>query len=154
MSVAGTMALSYEGMSRHQNLTGPLGARVPGVRDHPRIPLALGVSLTLPDGSAVTGTTDNVSCAGFQMRGSLSLGGALFAGTHQPGPRERRQVDAVLRGTGNEAVTIRVRCAAVFARRVAENQVQVGFQFLDLEPASLEWLESRIATGLRQGPRS
>lgn len=113
------------------------------------------VRIALPDGESLQGQTENLSCAGFQMRGGPRAVAALFADTLQPVPRQRRDATAVLStdDTG-QALAASVRCSAVFARRVAESEFQIGFQFLDLTNEALSWVQARIATGLRQGSRA
>jgi hypothetical protein len=127
-----------------------------GARHHPRVALALRAALALPDGSTFEARTDNVSCAGFQVRAPREAVACLFPDGHQPTPRSRQEARVVLRADADTAqpVVIRVRCAAVVARRVAETEFQVGFQFLDLAPQDLRWLEARIASGLRKGIHS
>lgn len=123
-----------------------------GGREHPRLAVAVPVRVTLPDGEILHGVTENLSCAGFQLRGGPPAVAALFGDTLQPVPRQRREAHAVL---GSEmpapAVSVSVRCAAVFARRVAQNEFQIGFQFLDLPAEAMNWVQARIATGLRHG---
>lgn len=121
-----------------------------GGREHPRLAVAVRVSVTLPDGGILHGVTENLSCAGFQLRGGPPAVAALFADTLQPVPRQRREARAVL-GSEAPAVSVSVRCAAVFARRVAQNEFQIGFQFLDLSAQAMNWVQARIATGLRHG---
>ena len=125
-----------------------------GGREHPRLAVAVAVRITLPDGEILHGRTENLSCAGFQLRGGAPAVAALFADSRQPVPRQRRDAAAVLSiDDAGQVLTASVRCSAVFARRVAENEFQLGFQFLDLTPEALSWIEARIATGLRHGSR-
>lgn len=125
-----------------------------GGREHPRLAVAVPVRITLPDGEILHGRTENLSCAGFQLRGGPPAVAALFADSLQPVPRQRRDAAAELSvDAAAQALSASVRCSAVFARRVAENEFQIGFQFLDLTPEALNWIESRIATGLRHGSR-
>jgi len=107
----------------------------------------------MPDGSSFSGCTDNVSCAGFQIRAPAEAVSCLFPGSYQPGPRQRKDVQVALRADaeGRQPVAIQTRCAAVVGRRVAESVFHIGFQFLDLTDVELGWLEARIATGLRRG---
>lgn len=123
-----------------------------GGREHPRLAVAVRVRIALPDGEMVEGQTENLSCAGFQVRGGPGAVAALFPDGLQPVPRDRREAAAVL-GSDEQGTspTASVRCAAVFARRTAESEFQIGFQFLELAPEALSWVQARIATGLRQG---
>lgn len=123
-------------------------------REHPRLAVAVRVRIALPGGETLQGRTENLSCAGFQMRGGPNAVATLFADTLQPVPRQRRDAAAVLSTDDEEqALSASVRCSAVFARRVAENEFQIGFQFQELTPEALNWVQARIATGLRQGSR-
>ena len=130
---------------------GPPGALlVRGRRDHPRLFLALPARVTLPYGRVLEGSTENLSCAGFQITGGPGEVACLFPITRQPGPRERQEAEVVLGGGGALPVPMGARCAAVFARRTAEAAWQLGFEFLDPEPALMEWLQARIASELRR----
>lgn len=123
-----------------------------GGREHPRLAVAVPVRITLPDGEILHGLTENLSCSGFQLRGGPPVVAALFAESLQPVPRQRRDAAAVLGiDDAGQALSASVRCSAVFARRVAENEFQMGFQFLDVTPEALSWIQARIATGLRHG---
>jgi hypothetical protein len=127
---------------------------VSGGREHPRLAVAVLVRIDLPGGETLHGHTENLSCAGFQIRGGPQEVAALFAGSLQPVPRQRCEAAAELStDDATRSLSASVRCAAVFARRVAENQFQMGFQFLSLSPEALSWIQARIATGLRQGSR-
>jgi hypothetical protein len=128
-----------------------------GAREHPRLAVAVQVRVELPGGGMLEGLTQNLSCAGFQMRGDQVAAAALFPGGLQPTPRDRREALAVLSAESADSearpMSVNVRCTAVFARRVAESQFQMGFQFQDMSPDVLAWVEARIATGLRHARR-
>ena len=127
-----------------------------GGRQYPRVFLALHAELWLPDGSSFSGCTDNVSCAGFQIRAPAEAVSCLFPDSYQPAPRHRKHVQVALCGDaeGRQPVAVETRCAAVVGRRVAESVFHIGFQFLDLTADQLVWLEARIASGLRRGAQS
>ncbi len=129
--------------------------RLAARRGHPRLDVRLQASLTLPDGATLCGETRNVSLAGFQVRAAPAHVACLFPVTRQPGPRERQHADAALCAQPDvaRATVVRVRCAAVFARRTAEHEYEVGFEFLQPAPAVLAWLQTRIAATLH-GPRT
>jgi hypothetical protein len=121
-------------------------------RNHPRLDIEVAVRLTVAEGLVLEGVTDNLSCAGFQLRGTRGHVVGLFPATLQPGPRERQHVDVTLRAHPAPArlPTVHSRCAAVFARRTSETEYQIGFEFVDPAPAVQDWVEARIASALRR----
>lgn len=129
---------------------------VSGLRTYPRVPLNLVATLVLPNGKEIVAPTKNVSCAGFQASVGPDTVECLFPQAHQPPPRLRTVAAVTLCGMPGDSSpgSVQVRCAAVVARRVAESEFHVGFQFLDLPAEGLQWLEAHMERALREeGPR-
>jgi len=104
-------------------------------RDHPRVAANLPVELTMPGGDTIHALTVNVSPAGVQLACDRVTARAFFPGGQQAMPARKLEIDARLRfpeSSGMPAI-IEARCAAVFARRVKENEYRLGLQFLGFE---------------------
>lgn len=114
-------------------------------REYPRIPMAVPVDVQVPDGALIRAKMCNVSRAGMQLACDPVTVGQLLPGGQMPMPSQPVTLDVRFElPVGGEPVPINVRCAAVFSRRVAQNEFRLGLQFTSFEAEGADHLESYI----------
>ena len=106
-------------------------------RDYPRVPVHLPVEVSLPDGEVIHAITVNLSPAGIQIACDRITVNSILPLSQPRVPKRTREVAVRLRFPESSGMPhiIDARCAAIFSRRVAENEFRIGLQFQGFEGA-------------------
>jgi len=104
-------------------------------RDYPRVPVHLPVEVSLPDGEVIHAITVNLSPAGVQIACDRITVNRILPLSKTRLPNCTQEVELRLRFPESSGMPdiIDARCAAVFSRRVAENEFRIGLQFHGFE---------------------
>ena len=106
----------------------------------------------MPDGEVIHATTVNLSPAGVQITCDQVTVNRVLPLSQRRVPKHTLEVDVRLRFPESSGMpdVIDARCAAVFSRRVAENEYRIGLRFLGFEGEDYQKLEHYLDDGLRR----
>ena len=106
----------------------------------------------MPDGEIIHAITVNLSPAGVQIACDRITVNSILPLSQRRPPNKTREVDVRLRFPESSGMPhiIDARCAAVFSRRVAENEYRIGLQFLSFEGDGYRKLEHFLDDGVQR----
>jgi len=106
----------------------------------------------MPDGEVIHAITVNLSPAGIQIACDGVTVNSVLPLSQRRLPKRTREVEVRLRFPESSGMpdVIDARCAAVFSRRVAENEYRIGLQFLGFEGEDYQKLEHYLDDGYRR----
>jgi len=116
------------------------------------MPVHLPVEVSMPDGEIIHAITVNLSPAGVQIACDRVTVNSILPLSQRRLPRKTRRVDVRLRFPESSGMPeiIDARCAAVFSRRIAENEYRIGLQFQGLDGDDYQKLEHFLDGGLQR----
>ena len=97
----------------------------------------------MPGGEVIHALTVNLSPAGIQLACDRVAVNSILPMSQRPLPSRNREFYVRLRFPESSGVpdVVETRCAAIFSRRVAENEYRIGLQFLSFEDGGYGKLE-------------
>lgn len=106
----------------------------------------------MPDGEVIHAITVNLSPAGIQIACDRVTVNSVLPLSQRRVPKRTREVEVRLRFPESSGMpdVIDARCAAVFSRRVAENEYRIGLQFLGFDGEDYQKLEHYLDDGYRR----
>ena len=106
----------------------------------------------MPDGEVIHAMTVNLSPAGIQISCDRVTVNSVLPVSQRRLPKRTREVVVRLRFPESSGMpdVIDTRCAAVFSRRVSENEYRIGLRFLGFEGEDYQKLEHYLDGGLQR----
>lgn len=106
----------------------------------------------MPDGEVIHAITVNLSPAGIQIACDRVTVNSVLPLSQSRLPKRTREVEVRLRFPESSGMpdVIDARCAAIFSRRVAENEYRIGLQFLGFEGDDYQKLEHFLDDGFQR----
>ena len=106
----------------------------------------------MPDGEVIHAITVNLSPAGIQIACDRVTVNSVLPLSQRRVPKRTREVEVRLRFPESSGMpdVIDARCAAIFSRRVAENEYRIGLQFLGFEGDDYQKLEHFLDDGFQR----
>ena len=106
----------------------------------------------MPDGEVIHAITVNLSPAGIQIACDRVTVNSVLPLSQRRVPKRTREVEVRLRFPESSGMpdVIDARCAAIFSRRIAENEYRIGLQFLGLEGDDYQKLEHFLDDGCQR----
>jgi len=110
------------------------------------------VEVAMPDGEVIHAITVNLSPAGIQIACDRVTVNSVLPLSQSRLPKRTREVEVRLRFPESSGMphVIDARCAAIFSRRVAENEYRIGLQFLGFEGDDYQKLEHFLDDGFQR----
>ncbi len=106
----------------------------------------------MPDGEVIHAITVNLSPAGIQIACDRVTVNSVLPLSQRRIPKRTREVEVRLRFPESSGMpdVIDARCAAIFSRRVAENEYRIGLQFLGFQGDDYQKLEHFLDNGFQR----
>jgi hypothetical protein len=106
----------------------------------------------MPDGEVIHAITVNLSPAGIQIACDRVTVNSVLPLSQRRVPKRTREVEVRLRFPESSGMpdVIDARCAAIFSRRIAENEYRIGLQFLGFEGDDYQKLEHFLDDGFQR----
>ena len=106
----------------------------------------------MPDGEVIHAITVNLSPAGIQIACDRVTVNSVLPLSQRRVPKRTREVEVRLRFPESSGMpdVIDARCAAIFSRRVAENEYRIGLQFLGFDGDDYQKLEHFLDDGFQR----
>jgi hypothetical protein len=110
------------------------------------------VEVAMPDGEVIHAITVNLSPAGIQIACDRVTVNSVLPLSQRRVPKRTREVEVRLRFPESSGMpdVIDARCAAIFSRRVAENEYRIGLQFLGFQGDDYQKLEHFLDNGFQR----
>jgi len=106
----------------------------------------------MPDGEVIHAITVNLSPAGIQIACDRVTVNSVLPLSQRRLPKRTREVEVRLRFPESSGMpdVIDARCAAIFSRRIAENEYRIGLQFLGFQGDDYQKLEHFLDDGFQR----
>ncbi len=106
----------------------------------------------MPDGEVIHAITVNLSPAGIQIACDRVTVNSVLPLSQRRIPKRTREVEVRLRFPESSGMpdVIDARCAAIFSRRIAENEYRIGLQFLGFQGDDYQKLEHFLDNGFQR----